>query len=60
MLSGCYHKAAGRSPREFKDRDGRDHTVEYFEVVSFSPEAMDPGILARLRKAIFTAFDGMP
>jgi hypothetical protein len=47
--------------QEFKDRDGRDHTVEYFEVVSFSLEgAVDPDKVKVERKMIFASFDGLP
>ncbi len=42
----------------FKDRDGNDHTVEYFEVVSFSLEAaVDPDNVKVERKMIFVAVD---
>ncbi len=47
--------------QEFKDRDGKDHTIEYFEVVSFSLEgAMDPDKVKVERKIIFATFDGLP
>jgi len=47
--------------QEFKDRDGKNHTIEYFEVVSFSLEAaIDPDKVKVERKAIFATLDGMP
>lgn len=47
--------------QQFEDRDGKPHTIEYFEVVSFSEEAAaEPGNVKVERKMIFTALDGMP
>jgi len=47
--------------QEFKDRDGKDHAIEYFEVVSFSLEgAMDPDKVKVESKMIFASFDGLP
>jgi hypothetical protein len=45
--------------QQFEDRDGKLHTIEYFEVVSFSEEAAtEPGNVMVARKIIFTALDG--
>jgi hypothetical protein len=47
--------------QEFTDRDRRTHSIEYFEVVSFSPErAVDPDKVLVERKMIFAALDGVP
>jgi hypothetical protein len=47
--------------QEFKDRDGKAHSIEYFEVVSWSLErAIDPDKVLVERKMIFTTLDGMP
>ena len=47
--------------QEFTDRDGKAHSIEYFEVVSFSPErATDPDKVLVERKMIFATLDGMP
>jgi hypothetical protein len=47
--------------QEFKDRDGKTHAIEYFEVVSFSPEAaVDPDKVKVERKTIFATLDGIP
>ena len=47
--------------REFKDRDGRNHIIEYFEVVSFSPEAaVEPDKVKVESKMIFATLDGVP
>jgi hypothetical protein len=44
----------------FKDRNGKDHTLEYFEVVSFSLEAaVDPDNVKCESKMIFVALDGI-
>lgn len=47
---------------KFKDRKGVMHTVEYYEVVSFSnlPLSQEKDLISVLRKAIFWKFDGMP
>jgi hypothetical protein len=46
--------------QEFKDRDGNPHTLEYFEVVSFSLElAADPDKVLVERKMIFVALDNV-
>lgn len=47
--------------QQFADRDGKPHTIEYFEVVSFSEEAAaEPGKVRVERKIIFAALDGVP
>lgn len=47
--------------QQFEDRDGKPHTIEYFEVVSFSEEAAaEPGHVRVERKMIFAALDGVP
>lgn len=47
--------------QEFEDRDGGPHSIEYFEVVSFSEEAAaEPGRVRVERKIIFTTLDGVP
>jgi hypothetical protein len=47
--------------QQFEDRDGKPHTIEYFEVVSFSEEAAaEPGNVKVERKMIFAALDGVP
>jgi hypothetical protein len=47
--------------QEFEDRDARLHTIEYFEVVSFSPGGgYDPDKVRVERKMIFATLDGMP
>jgi CHAT domain len=46
---------------DFKDREGNAHTIEYFEVMSYSEEAaIDPNKVKVETKTIFTAFDGIP
>jgi hypothetical protein len=46
--------------QEFNDKDGNAHTIEYFEIVSFSIErAIDPDKVLVERKMIFTTLDGM-
>lgn len=47
--------------QEFNDRDGKNHSIEYFEVVSLSLEgATDPDKVKVESKMIFTTFDGLP
>jgi hypothetical protein len=47
--------------QQFADRDGKAHTLEYFEVVSFSEEgAIDTDNVLVERKAIFSTLDGVP
>ena len=47
--------------QQFEDRDGKPHTIEYFEVVSFSEEAAsEPGKVQLGRKLIYAALDGVP
>lgn len=44
--------------QSFTDRDGREHTLEYFEVISFSASE-EPDMVQVERKAIFTTLDGV-
>lgn len=44
--------------QSFTDRDGKEHTVEYFEVVSFAPSD-DPDMVKVERKMIFSTLDGI-
>lgn len=47
--------------QQFDDRDGKPHTIEYFEIVSFSVEAaVEPGKVRLAKKLIFAALDGIP
>jgi hypothetical protein len=44
--------------QEYSDRDNAKHTVEFYEVVGFSPSK--PGMVRVSRKIIFKTFDGFP
>ncbi|MBZ5678024.1 MAG: CHAT domain-containing protein [Acidobacteriia bacterium] len=47
--------------QEFKDRNGDAHTIEYFEIVSWSLEhTTSPDKVLVTRKMIYTTFDGIP
>jgi hypothetical protein len=46
---------------DFNDRDGKPHTLEYFEVVSFAPGGgYEPDKVRVERKMIFAKLDGVP
>jgi hypothetical protein len=44
----------------FADRDGNEHILEYFEVVSFGASPVGPDKVHVERKLIFTTLDGIP
>jgi hypothetical protein len=44
--------------QQFTDRNGVEHTFEFYEVVGFTPT--DGEMVQVMRKAIFKAFDGFP
>jgi hypothetical protein len=47
--------------QDFKDRNGEAHTIEYFEIVSWSLERVtSPDNVLVTRKMIYTTFDGIP
>jgi CHAT domain len=44
--------------QEYSDRDGNKHTIQFYEVVEFSPSK--PKMVEVSRKIIFKSFDGFP
>jgi len=45
--------------QEYSDREGTKHTVEFYEIIGFSP-ARRPMMVKLTRKMIFKTFDGFP